>query len=35
MREFVPGQVTVVLHGNQVMQIEEGQYDGKNVWGCG
>ena len=24
MREFVPGQVTVVLHGNQVMQIEEG-----------
>ena len=24
MREFVPGQVTVVLHGNQVIQIEEG-----------
>ena len=24
MREFLPGQVTVVLHGNQVIQIEEG-----------
>ena len=24
MRQFVPGQVTVVLHGNQVIQIEEG-----------